>query len=276
MLYSFQLNLAAMSLLALFVGVFLIYNFSMFSVLSRREDMSLLLTLGADRRELVGAFIAESLVLGVVGSLAGIVFGYLMARFSIDKVSSTISDLYFYVNVGSVHLTTPIILIGIGVGLCATLIGTAPPALETAFTPPIMGMKRRSIEDRAHGIKGFLLGFRTNMLYGGIGQRVGLSVLHILGICVGVRDDIGFCIFHAVNFVSVYALFGDWVKASNRLVRGIPCSSNNSSVIEPHQYSGGSAGCSAFHDHRCGHDDPQFPRIGRGRGSTDHCKEICT
>ena len=156
MLYSFQLNLAAMSLLALFVGVFLIYNFSMFSVLSRREDMSLLLTLGADRRELVGAFIAESLVLGVVGSLAGIVFGYLMARFSIDKVSSTISDLYFYVNVESVRLTTPIILIGIGVGLCATLIGTALPALEAAFTPPIMGMKRRSIEDRAHGIKGLL------------------------------------------------------------------------------------------------------------------------
>ena len=51
MLYSFQLNLAAMSLLApLFVGIFLIYNFSMFSVLSRREDMSLLLTLGSDRR----------------------------------------------------------------------------------------------------------------------------------------------------------------------------------------------------------------------------------
>jgi putative ABC transport system permease protein len=45
LLYSFQLNLAAMSLLALFVGTFLIYNFSMFSVLSRREDLSLLQTL---------------------------------------------------------------------------------------------------------------------------------------------------------------------------------------------------------------------------------------
>ena len=91
MLYSFQLNLAAMSLLALFVGIFLIYNFSMFSVLSRREDMSLLLTLGSDRENLSEPFIAESLVLGIVGSLTGIVFGYLMALFSIDKVSSTIS-----------------------------------------------------------------------------------------------------------------------------------------------------------------------------------------
>ncbi|MGO9117938.1 MAG: ABC transporter permease [Desulfomonilaceae bacterium] len=156
MLYSFQLNLAAMSLLALFVGIFLIYNFSMFSVLSRRQDMSLLLTLGSDRAELVRAFIAESLVLGIVGSLTGIIFGYLMALFSIDKVSSTITDLYFYVNVQSVRLTVPILLTGIGVGFTATLIGIAIPALETAFTSPIIGMKRRSIEDRAHGIKGLL------------------------------------------------------------------------------------------------------------------------
>ena len=99
MLYSFQLNLAAMSLLALFVGIFLIYNFSMFSVLSRREDMSLLLTLGSDRRGLVGAFLAESLLFGAVGSLIGILFGFLVAWLSIDKVSSTISELYFYVKV---------------------------------------------------------------------------------------------------------------------------------------------------------------------------------
>jgi len=156
MLHSFQLNLAAMSLLALFVGVFLIYNFSMFSVLSRRQDISLLLTLGSDRRELVRAFIAESLIMGIVGSLIGIVFGYLMARLSIDKVSSTITDLYFYVNVQSIRLTAPILLTGMGVGFTATLIGIAIPALEIAYTPAIIGMKRQSIEDKAHGIKGLL------------------------------------------------------------------------------------------------------------------------
>ncbi len=75
MLSSFQLNLAAMSLLGIFVGTFLIYNFAMFSVLSRREDMSLLLTLGADRRSIVAAFLAESLALGAVGSLVGLGFG---------------------------------------------------------------------------------------------------------------------------------------------------------------------------------------------------------
>ena len=157
MLHSFQLNLAAMSLLALFVGVFLIYNFSMFSVLARREDMSLLLTLGSDRREMVGAFLAESVLLAACGSILGIAFGYFVAWFSIDRVSSSISDLYFYLRVEQVHLTVPVALSGFGVGLAATLVGTALPALEVAVTPPILGMKRRTIEDRAHGLKGLLM-----------------------------------------------------------------------------------------------------------------------
>jgi putative ABC transport system permease protein len=159
LLYSFQLNLAAMSLLALFVGTFLIYNFSMFSVLSRREDMSLLLTLGSDQRGLVGAFLTESFFLGACGSLIGIPFGFLVAWLSIGKVSATITDIYFYVRVESVSLTLPVLLSGLGVGFLATVVGTGLPALEVAFTPPILGMKRRTIEDRAHAIKGLLLIF---------------------------------------------------------------------------------------------------------------------
>jgi putative ABC transport system permease protein len=157
MLYSFQLNLAAMSLIALFVGTFLIYNFSMFSVLSRREDLSLLLTLGADRKNLVLAFFLESILLAVAGSAMGVFFGYLIARLSIYKVSSTISELYFHVNVQSVSLTLPVVISGLAVGLAAVCIGTLMPALEVAVTPPVLGMKRRSIEDKAQSFKGLLL-----------------------------------------------------------------------------------------------------------------------
>ncbi len=156
MLYSFQLNLAAMSLLAVFVGVFLIYNFSMFSVLSRREDMALLLTLGAHRNGLVVAFVAESLLLAAVGGLLGISFGYLVALLGMERVSGTISELYFQVRVSRVPLTLPIVIQGLAVGFAATMAGTGFAVWEVAATPPILGMKRRTIEDRAHGMKGRL------------------------------------------------------------------------------------------------------------------------
>ncbi|MFH0824342.1 MAG: FtsX-like permease family protein [Pseudomonadota bacterium] len=156
MLYSFQLNLGAMSLLALFVGIFLIYNFSMFSVLSRREDMSLLLTMGADHRALVGAFLVEALIFGAVGGLLGTLLGYATAWAGIGRVSSTISDLYSQVHASRVELTLPILLTGMGVGFTAVALGTALPAMETAMTRPILGMKRQSIEDRTHHLKGRL------------------------------------------------------------------------------------------------------------------------
>ncbi len=156
MLYSFQLNLAAMSLIALFVGVFLIYNFSMFSVLSRRQDMSLLLTLGSDRGKLVMAFMIESIILGILGSLIGVILGFSIASYSIGKVSSTISQLYFQVNALHVELTRSIIINGLSVGFLATLVGVTIPALEVATTPPVLGLKRQSIEDKANKLKKYL------------------------------------------------------------------------------------------------------------------------
>ena len=167
MLYSFQLNLTGMSLLALFVGIFLIYNFSMFSVLSRREDMSLLLTLGASRKELVLAFLGESILFGTIGSIIGIAFGYLVAYISLEKVSSTITELYFYVKADAVHLTAPIVFIGLAIGFVATFVGIALPAWEVSMTPPVMGIKRRTIEDRAHNVKGYLFVAAIVCLIGG-------------------------------------------------------------------------------------------------------------
>ncbi len=64
MLGAFRLNLEALSLLALFVGVFLIYNTAMFAVLNRRRDTGILRSLGAKRYEIIAAFLTEILILG--------------------------------------------------------------------------------------------------------------------------------------------------------------------------------------------------------------------
>lgn len=63
MLAAFRLNLEALSLLALFVGVFLIYNTTTFAVVSRRRDAGILRSLGAQNSEIVLSFLAEILTL---------------------------------------------------------------------------------------------------------------------------------------------------------------------------------------------------------------------
>jgi putative ABC transport system permease protein len=218
MLYSFQLNLAAMSLLALFVGIFLIYNFSMFSVLSRREDMSLLLTMGSDGRGIVAAFLLESLVLGAAGSLLGIVFGYLVAWCSIDRVSSTITDLYFYVHVGGVRLTPEVAFTGLGVGFVATLLGTGLPALEVAMTPPILGIKRQSIEDRAHGLKGFLLASGVACFAGSVAAAWASRFSILWGFVSAFAMTLAFALFTPSILSLCCHYLGAWLRKGFRFL----------------------------------------------------------
>ncbi|MCP5133627.1 MAG: ABC transporter permease [Gammaproteobacteria bacterium] len=68
---SFSLNLTAMSLLALVVGMFLIYNAITFSIVQRRALLGMLRALGVSRRELFIGVLGEALLLGLAGTLLG-------------------------------------------------------------------------------------------------------------------------------------------------------------------------------------------------------------
>jgi putative ABC transport system permease protein len=98
LLGAFRLNLQALSLLALFVGVFLIYNTAMFTVVNRRRDAGIMRSLGANRNEILGAFLSEILLFGITGGAIGSVLGYLLSRFLTGLMGSTISSLYFFLS----------------------------------------------------------------------------------------------------------------------------------------------------------------------------------
>ena len=75
---SFTLNLTAMSLLALLVGMFLIYNTMTFSVLQRRGLIGSLRVLGATRREIFTEVLTEAAVIGFIGTSLGVLLGILL------------------------------------------------------------------------------------------------------------------------------------------------------------------------------------------------------
>ena len=75
MLAAFHLNLAALSWVALVVGLFLVYNTATMYVLARREEVGMLRALGVTRRQVLGLFLGEAAVLGVAGTVLGIGLG---------------------------------------------------------------------------------------------------------------------------------------------------------------------------------------------------------
>ena len=144
MLQAFRLNLQALSLLALFVGIFLVYNTGMFAVVSRRKDAGVLRSLGASRKEIVLAFLSEILLLGALGGALGGMGGYLLSRFLTNLVAGTISNLYFFLRPASPEWSWWILFTGILLGCGASLLGGLFPMVELVRTDPIQALQGRT------------------------------------------------------------------------------------------------------------------------------------
>ncbi|HJZ49220.1 MAG TPA: FtsX-like permease family protein, partial [Roseiflexaceae bacterium] len=149
---AFELNLTALSLLALIVGMFLIYNTITFSVVQRRSLIGMLRCLGVTRRQVFGLVLGEALAVGLVGASAGLVLGVLLGRGLIGLVTQTINDLYFTVSVRGIALSAGPLIKGFSLGLLTTLVAAAVPAVEATFTPPRTVLRRSSYEDRARRV----------------------------------------------------------------------------------------------------------------------------
>jgi putative ABC transport system permease protein len=143
MLQAFRLNLEALSLLALFVGVFLIYNTAMFTVVSRRRDTGILRSLGATRSEIFAAFLSEILILGIIGGALGGLLGFLMTRFLTGLIGSSISNLYFFLRPEPVAWSSWILATGVVLGCGASLLGGTNPILELIRTDPVKALSGR-------------------------------------------------------------------------------------------------------------------------------------
>ncbi|WP_240609778.1 ABC transporter permease [Billgrantia endophytica] len=91
---SFHLNLTAMALLALVVGLFIVQAALGLALEQRLAMLRTLRALGVSGRSLVGLLTLELLLLGLVGALAGIVSGVWLARLLLPDVAATLGSLY--------------------------------------------------------------------------------------------------------------------------------------------------------------------------------------
>jgi putative ABC transport system permease protein len=146
---AFMTNLTAMSLLALLVGLFLIFNSVNFSVLQRRALIGVLRALGLTRRQLLTMILVEAGLVGLVAAGLGVVFGIVLGEQLIDLVSRTINDLYFRVTVTSISVEPFSIVKGLVAGVGAALVAAVIPAIEATSYTPRLALARSTLERRA-------------------------------------------------------------------------------------------------------------------------------
>ncbi|HEX7062030.1 MAG TPA: FtsX-like permease family protein [Woeseiaceae bacterium] len=207
MTHAFTTNLTAMSLLAMLVGVFLIYNSIGFAVLQRRSIFGTLRALGVTRRGLLGLVLGEAAVLGVIGAAAGVAAGVALGERLLALVARTINDLYFVVNVTAVTADPVSLAKGFAAGVAATLLAAALPVAEAAAVPPRLAMARAALEARARrmlpwlAVGGLVAAALAGLLLELSGRSLpaGLAALFLLVI------GLALCIPYAVRWIAYFA-----------------------------------------------------------------------
>jgi putative ABC transport system permease protein len=144
LLDAFRLNLTALSFVSLLVGGFLVYASTQAALARRREELGVLRCLGATRAQVLSLVLADALLLGAVGTAAGIPLGWLAARANVRAVSATIRNLYLLEGVERVTLSPGLAALGVALGLAGALAGALAPALDLAREDPRALLGRRA------------------------------------------------------------------------------------------------------------------------------------
>ncbi len=150
MVRAFQLNLAILSGVGLLVGFLLVYNTIAYSVVRHRREIGILRSLGLSRAGVGALFLGEAAVMGLVGGMAGSVFGLLLARRLVALLSRTVSDLYVSVSVapdGLASVTPALLLEGGLFGLVVAMLGALAPCMDAGRTAPARALAPGEYEE---------------------------------------------------------------------------------------------------------------------------------
>lgn len=149
MVGSFELNLSALSLVSLLVGMFLIYNTVAASVVRRRVEVGILRALGATRAEIHGLFLGEAVLLGAFGVTLGILGGIALATVLVGRVAQTISSLYLLVSIERLSVSPLLVGSAIFFGMGSVILAAWAPAWEGARLDPVRALTLGATRDKA-------------------------------------------------------------------------------------------------------------------------------
>src|SRR3569623_931483 len=145
---AFQLNLKAFSLLALAVGMLLIYNAFTFSVVQRRPMLARLRALGATRGELARAILGEAALVGLIGAALGGLAQHALGQGVLRQMGATVNDLYFNTAVTEIPLPPTAWIKGALLGVASALAAAAWPVWEAVSVPVQAALGRAALEAR--------------------------------------------------------------------------------------------------------------------------------
>jgi putative ABC transport system permease protein len=126
--------------IALFVGSFVIANSLSITIAQRTREFATYRTMGATRRQVLRAIVAEALVIGTAASVTGLFIGLALAKglFKLfDAVGFTLPN-------SGIIFATRTAVVSMIVGVVVTLVASLRPAIRATRVPPIAAVREGS------------------------------------------------------------------------------------------------------------------------------------
>ncbi|WP_374665453.1 FtsX-like permease family protein [Ramlibacter sp.] len=138
---AYRVNLTVLALVALFTGAFLVFSVQALSVARRTRSFALLGVLGLTARQRLRLVLAESAVLGLVGSALGIAVGTGLALLALRVLGGDLGGGYFAGAAPRLQWDTPAALLYGLLGVAAAVVGGWLPARQAAVLPLAQSLK---------------------------------------------------------------------------------------------------------------------------------------
>ena len=145
---AFRLNVSLLSVVALLVGLFLVYNTVSFAVLRRRREIGILRSLGLSPGGIARLFLTEVVLIGIVGAVVGIGFGLALSNGALQALARTVSNLY-----GEVPALPPVtwahpavLMQGLLIGIGVAVLGSLGPIREAVSVEPTQALVPKGYE----------------------------------------------------------------------------------------------------------------------------------
>ena len=158
MLSKFQTGLNLISIFAIVVGMYLIYNAVSISIVHRRKEIGILRALGAKRKEIMRLFMGETLVISIIASVLGVGLGILFAHSIVGILGRIISQWYARTTVTGISVPWFYPATGIACGIAASLVAAAFPVHAGSLISPISAIRSLPWSD-----EGFFTGRRLKI-----------------------------------------------------------------------------------------------------------------
>jgi putative ABC transport system permease protein len=111
-----------------------------FSVVQRRAQFALLRVLGVTRRKLLWLIVAESALVGVAGSVLGLIGGFVLARLAVQWVGADLGSGYFRGIAPTLVIEPFTLVLFFVLGVVVAMLGSLLPALEAARAAPALAL----------------------------------------------------------------------------------------------------------------------------------------